>query len=194
MIPFINLASHPFRPERAQNVALSFVAGCLGCSLLVLVIMLVHEHAGTADLHRSIAVKRAALNNALSDQARFSSVLSKPENADVFAVSAFLNELVARRSVSWIRVFKDLRTVMPNNMRLMGIRLPQVPSEDASGVNHVQLDMLLATDSPTVIVSLLKRLQGSKMFGAAQMLAQQPPTQNDPLYKYRVRVAYEQKL
>ena len=175
-------------------MSLSFIAGCLGSSLLALVILILHEHTGTADLHRSIAVERAALNEALSDQARFSTILSKPENADVFAVSVFLNELVARRSVSWIRVFKDLRTVLPNNMRLIGIRLPQVPSEDARGVNHVQLDMLLGTDSPTVIVDLLKRLKGSTMFGAAQMLAQQPPTQNDPLFKYRVRVAYEQKL
>ena len=123
-----------------------------------------------------------------------SNVLGKPENEDVFARSVFLNELIARRAVSWTRVFKDLATVMPNNMRLEGVRLPQVPAGDPNGVNHVQLDMVLGTDRPETIIELLKRLQGSKLFGAAQMLGQQPPTQNDPLYKFRVTVAYDQKI
>ncbi len=192
--PLINVASQPFRRERAQNALLGGVCACLTLSLLVLVSLIFQARGRATDLRRSIDAERSALRSAQIDQARFSGVLGRPENADVFAVSVFLNELIARRAVSWTRVFKDLGTVMPNNMRLIGVRLPQVPSEDPSGVNHVQLDMLLGTDRPDAIIDLLKRLEGSKMFGAAQMLAQQPPSQNDPLYKFRVTVAYDQKL
>jgi hypothetical protein len=32
------------------------------------------------------------------------------------------------------------------------------------------------------------------MFGAASVVNQSPPTQNDPLYKFRVMVAYAQSL
>jgi len=40
----------------------------------------------------------------------------------------------------------------------------------------------------------LKRLEASSLFGAASVVSQQPPTQNDPLYKYRVTVNYAQQL
>ncbi len=130
----------------------------------------------------------------MREEAYLEAVLAKPDNADVFAKSVFLNELIARRAVSWTRVFKDLETVMPTNMRLVGIRLPQVAAEDASGANRVQLDMIVGTDRPDTVIELLKRLQKSSLFGAAQMVTQTPPTQNDPLYRYRVTVGYAQKL
>ncbi len=191
---FINLATQPFRRERAQNLLLGLASAVLMCSLVVLVASVLQERGRAAHLRQSIDLENATLQRAVSDQNRYSAILSKPENSDVFAVSVFLNELVARRAVSWTRVFKDLGTVLPRNVRLIGLRLPQVPSEDTSGVNHLQLDMLLGTDKPEQIVDVLKLLQTSHTFGAAQMLAQQPPSQTDPLYKFRVTVAYDQKL
>jgi type IV pilus assembly protein PilN len=121
-------------------------------------------------------------------------VLSKPQNADVFATSVFLNEVIARRGLSWTRVFKDLETVIPPNMRLLGVRLPQTAADDGAGTNRVQLDMNVGTMEPAALIGLLKRLDKSKLFGPASMVNQSPPTQNDPLYKYRVTVSYAQKL
>ncbi len=190
----INLASLPFRRERAQNAAVALVCAGLVASLFILSGLIYNARAQAADLRRSIDRERAALQLTQRDMAGSANVLGKPENEDVFARSVFLNELIARRAVSWTRVFKDVATVMPSNMRLEGVRLPQVPAGDPNGINHVQLDMVLGTDRPETIIELLKRLQGSKLFGAAQMLGQQPPTQNDPLYKFRVTVAYDQKI
>lgn len=190
----INLASQPFRRERAQNAAYAMISIVLACTLLVLVVLVLHERARAADTRRQIDAQTRALQRYQRDEAQFSTVLAKPENADVFSTSVFLNELIARRAVSWTRVFKDLGTVMPSNMRLLGIRLPQIPTEDASGTNHVQLDMLVGTDRPDTVIDLLKKLQESSLFGAASVVTQQPPTQNDPLYKFRVTVSYAQKL
>lgn len=190
----INLASQPFRRERAQNAAYALISAVLACTLLVLVVMILHERSRAADLRRVIEAENRALQRYQREEAQFSTVLAKPENTDVFSTSVFLNELIARRAVSWTRVFKDLGTVMPSNMRLLGIRLPQIPTEDASGTNHVQLDMLVGTDRPDTVIDLLKKLQESSLFGAATVVTQQPPTQNDPLYKFRVTVGYAQKL
>jgi Tfp pilus assembly protein PilN len=190
----LNLASQPFRRERAQNAVLAFVCLVLTCSLLVLVGLILSGRARASHLRTEINRERAELQRLQREQAQFSSLLRKPENADVFAKSVFLNQLIARRAVSWTHVFKDLETVMPANMRLVALRLPQVPSEDASGVDHVQLDMIVGTDRPDAVIQLLKRLQESALFGAASVVNQQPPTQNDPLYRYRVTVAYAQKL
>jgi hypothetical protein len=158
------------------------------------VVLILHERSRAADLRRTIEAETRELHRYERDQAQFSTVLAKPENADVFSTSVFLNQLIARRAVSWTRVFKDLSTVMPPNMRLLGIRLPQLPAEDASGTNHVQLDMAVGTDRPETVIDLLKKLQESNLFGAATVVSQQPPTQNDPLYKFRVTVGYAQKL
>jgi hypothetical protein len=190
----LNLASRPFRRERAQNAAYALIAGLLTCTLAVLVVLILHARAGAADLRRVIDAENRELYRHQREEAQFSGVLGRPENADVFSTSVFLNELIARRAVSWTRVFRDLETVMPSNMRLLAIRLPQIPTEDASGTNHLQLDMSVGTDRPEAVVDLLKQLQKSNLFGAAAVVTQQPPTQNDPLYKYRVSVSYAQKL
>jgi hypothetical protein len=190
----INLASTPFRRERAQNAGLALICFVLTCSLLVLISLILHARAQAADLRRNIDADTAKLRLAQNDEATYASFLGKPDNADVFAKSVFLNELIARRGVSWIQVFKDLGTVMPSNVRLIGIHLPQVAVEEGNGVNHVQLDMIVGTERPDAVIDLLKKLQQSTLFGAAQVMNQQPPSQNDPFYKYRVTVAYAQKL
>ncbi len=190
----INLASQPFRRERAQNAAIAAACVLLSCSLLLLVSLILHERSQAADLRSAISAQNAKLAVLQRQQAEFSAVLSKPENADVFATNVFLNELIARRGVSWTRVFSDLGTVLPANMRLLAIRLPQVGVEDASGTNRVQLDMLVASERSDAIIGLLKDLEQSQLFGSATVVTQTPPTQNDPFYKYRVTVAYAQKL
>jgi Tfp pilus assembly protein PilN len=190
----LNLASQPFRRERAQNAVFVFVCLALTCSLLVLIGLILSGRARASHLRTEINQERSELQRLQREQSQFSSVLGKPENADVFSKSVFLNQLIARRAVSWSHVFKDLETVMPANMRLVALRLPQVPSEDASGVDHVQLDMIVGTDRPDAVIQLLKRLQESALFGAASVVNQQPPTQSDPLYRYRVTVPYAQKL
>jgi Tfp pilus assembly protein PilN len=190
----INLASQPFRQERAQIAALAVTGSLLLCSLLALIGLIFHHRAEAADLRRQIVVQEAALQSLQRVQGQFSSVLSKPENADIFTKSVFLNQVIARRGLSWTRVFKDMETVMPGNMQLLGIRLPQVGADDSDGINRVQLDMFVGATQPDTVIHLLKNLEKSEMFGAASVANQSPPTQNDPLYKFRVTVAYAQRL
>lgn len=190
----INLASQPFRRERAQNAVWALVSATLICTLLVMVAIILRERVLASDLHRGIQQEQAQLQRAENEQSHFSSVLAKPENEDVFSTNVFLNQLIARRAISWTHVFKDLETTMPPNMRLIAVRLPQLPAEDKSGKDTVQLDMVVGASSPGVVIDLLKRLQASNLFGAASVISQQPPTQNDPLFKYRVTVNYAQQL
>jgi hypothetical protein len=190
----INLASQPFRRERAQNAALSALCVILLCSLLVIIGLIFHSRSAAVDLRRGIAREESSLHVLQQQQSGYSTVLSKPDNADVFSRNVFLNELIARRAVSWTVVFRDLEKTLPANMRLIGIRLPQVTGQDNAGMNRVLLDMVVGTAQPETFIELLKRLQQSNLFGAAQVLGQQPPSQNDPLYKFRVTVAYAQKL
>ena len=190
----INLASRPFRAERAQTALLAGVCAVLLISVLTLTGLILHARSEALGLRRQLDAETARLKKLQRDQARFTTVLSKPQNADAFATSVFLNEVIARRGLSWTRVFKDLETVIPANMRLLGVRLPQTAADEGTGANRVQLDMNVGTMQPDAIVGLLDRLKQSKLFGAAAVVNQTPPTQNDPLYKFRVTVSYAQKL
>ncbi|MBV9084788.1 MAG: hypothetical protein JOZ62_19090 [Acidobacteriaceae bacterium] len=190
----INLASEPFRRERAWNAVYAASCAVLLCTFCVLLTLILHERAQASSMRRAIESDRARLASLEREQMHFSSVLGRPENSDIFSRSVFLNELIARRSVSWTKIFEDLATVLPTNMRLEAIRMPQVAAEDAAGANHVQLDMVIGTDRAEAVVEFLKRLEASSLFGAASVVNQAPPTQNDPFYKYRVTVSYAQKL
>ncbi len=190
----INIASQPFRRERAQNAALAAAGAVLLCSLLLLVSLILHSRAQAADLRKVIDSQQARLTGLQRAQAQYSTVLGKPGNADVFAQSVLLNELIARRAVSWTRVFEDLGTVLPNNMRLLSIQLPQVNAENGTGRNRIRLDMWVGTEQPAAVIAFLKKLESSSLFGDASVMTQAPPSQNDPLYKYRLTVAYAQQL
>jgi type IV pilus assembly protein PilN len=190
----INLASQPFRRERAQNIVLALVCVGLVCSSLLGLSLIFSARRHAEDIRREISTEQAELQKLRQDEGGFAAFLAKPDNSDVFSRNVFLNELIARRAVSWTVVFRDLEKTLPANMRLEGLRLPQVSGQDSTGTNRVLLDMIVGTAQPETFIELLKRLQQSPLFGAAQVLGQQPPTQNDPLFKFRVTVAYAQKL
>ncbi len=190
----INLASDPFRRERAQNAAYAFVCAALACFLLVVLGMILHSRVQASKIRADIATGRAQLQQLESRQSQYSGILGHPQNADVFSHSVFLNQLIARRAVSWTRVFEDLATVMPADVRVEAIRLPQLPALQAGGVDRLELDMSVGTQHPEGVIQLLTHLRASALFGPAFVVSQTPPNQSDPLYRYRVTVAYAQKL
>jgi type IV pilus assembly protein PilN len=79
-------------------------------------------------------------------------------------------------------------------VRLISLRLPYVAAENAGGRNHVQLDMTVGSEQPQAVLELFKRMQGSGLFGAPYIVSQDAPTQNEPLFRYRMSVPYVQKF
>jgi type IV pilus assembly protein PilN len=189
----INLASEPFRRERAQNAIYAAACVLLTCSLLVLTGLILNERAQVNDQRREIDARTAEVARLQQEQMRSSLILSKPENADVFSTSVFLNQLISRRGVSWLRIFEDLSQVMPPGMKLMAIRLPQLGSPEPRK-NRLQLDMLLGSDQPETVIEFLRHLDHSALFGAPSVINEQAPTQNDPFFRFRMTVTYDQKL
>lgn len=190
----INLASQPFGRERAQIAALAGVCAVLSVSLLVFVGLIMKERSQVSTLHRSIRTEQQQLAALDRQQNQFQSIIARPANADVFSKSVFYNELIARRAVSWTRVFEDLGHVLPRNVQLISLRLPQVVGSSERDQNHLELNMLVGTQQPAGILQLLKNFESSEVFGAYSVQSQQPPTQNDPLFRYTLTVPYVQKF
>ena len=185
----VNLATEPFRRDRARVAAYAAGSAILFVLLCGLAYRIFTERDRVADTRGAVERLSAETRALDAEQAKLEAVLRAPENAVVLERSYLLNTLVARKAVSWTRIFADLEGVMPANVRLIQVRLPQINSR-----NQVLLDMVVGAQSPVPVIDLLKKLQESPRFGPATVHNSAPPTDNDPLYRYRVSVNYAQKL
>jgi len=184
----INLASQPFRRDRAVLVASGIVAVLLIAPLVFLISLNALENGQAAQTRKQIARLETQIRSASAEQARQDAILRKPENAEVMDLSLFLNALLYRKGISWTLIFADLEKVVPYNVRIMSIR-PSVV-----GPNQISLDMTIGAESPGPVIDLLKNLEASPRFGAVYYRSMLPPTQTDKLYRCRVSVNYAQKL
>jgi hypothetical protein len=185
----INLATEPFRRDRPMLAGSAAIAIVLSLLLIFQVFTIVSEHRQAADIRIAIDRENATLHAIAAQQAKLNATLRKPENAEVLERSLFLNTLIDRKAISWTKIFADLEKVMPYNVRLVSVRLPQVDSN-----NQVLLDMVVGAKDVGPILDLLKHLEGAPQFGPYSVQTSTPPSQTDPFYRYHVTVSYAQKL
>ena len=188
LIP-INLASQPFRKDRPLLAAGFATAGILTALLIFLIVLIANQRNQLKGERKEIAALDAKLQQISKDQAQIDTQLRRPDNEAVFERNVLLNMLIDRKSISWTRIFADLERVLPGNVRLISVRLPQITNQ-----NQVLLDMVVGAQEQTPILDLLRRFESSPVFGATTVHSFQPPSQNEPLYRYRVSVNYTQQL
>jgi len=185
----INLASDPFRRDRPMLVA----SAAVGIVLLVLlgfqISIIVRERHQAADIRVTINRLNAQLRTISGEQAKLNATLRRPENAEVLERSLFLNTLIDRKAISWSKIFADLEKVLPYNVRLVSVRLPEVDLQ-----NEVLLDMVVGAEEVPPVLQLLRKLEASPQFGPAEVPSSSPPSQTDKIFKYRVSVRYAQKF
>ena len=122
--PFeLNIATQPFRRERAQMTGVLLACGLLIVSMMLMGALIWHSRAAVADLQTRIADDSNKLHALQTQQGHFGAILAKPDNTEVFSNSVFLNQLIARRGLSWSRIFIDLEGILPSTIRLLAIRL-----------------------------------------------------------------------
>jgi Tfp pilus assembly protein PilN len=186
--PSINLASQPFEPMRPILAAGAAATVVLAALLVWLITSSVSEKGRAAEIRRQISVLEKQSQKLAADQTGLAAALRRPENAEVLDRSLFLNSLIYAKGVSWTRLFDDLEKVMPHNVRLISIR-PQINSQ-----NDVSLDMVVGADSADPMIRMMMRMESSPRFGATVLHNRMPPSQSDPLLRYRMSVTYNQKL
>lgn len=184
----INLSQEPFRKDRPILVASAVTGILLVGVLLMLVSIIIREREAARESREMMARIDQQLSVVNQQYAKIETQLRQPVNSAVLDRSILLNALLIRKGISWTRLFEDLEKVFPGNVRLVAVR-PYV-----TGDNLVQLDMVVGAQTPEPVIQLLRRLEGSSLFGATALLSSQPPSQNEPLYRYRVSVNYAQKL
>jgi hypothetical protein len=185
----INLASEPFRRDRPILVASIALAALLALLLATQVFSIYSDRREAARTMRVIHGLQTQARSIDGEQSKYGATLRQPENAEVLERSLFLNTLIERKSISWTKIFADLEKVMPEKVRLVSVRLPQINTR-----NQVLLDMLVGAADPTPVLDLLRKLDSAPQFGPATVQNSTPPSQTEPLYRYHVSVSYAQKL
>jgi Tfp pilus assembly protein PilN len=184
----INLASQPFRRDRPMIVA-SWALGSVMVGLLGILVWLIYaERTESAGTRAEIARLQRGLAHLAQEQAAVDASLRRPENAQVLERSLFLNAVLHRKGISWTRLFEDLEKTVPYNVRVIAIR-PWI-----DGRNQVKLEMTVGAEQTEPLLKLLIDLEQSKLFGETAVTSRQPPSQNEPLFRYKLQVNYAQQL
>jgi Tfp pilus assembly protein PilN len=184
----VNLAREPFRHDRANLVGAAFVAVLLAGTLALLISLTRTERAQTRDTQVALTRVTRQLAAIRNEQAKIDASMRLPGNEEVLDRSVLLNTLIQRKAISWTKIFSDLDSVCPPNVRILAIR----PTVNAQG--GLFLDMQVAADSPEPVFAFLAKLEDSDVFGSVSTSGFTPPSQTNPFYRYQVTVNYAQKL
>jgi type IV pilus assembly protein PilN len=160
----------------------------LAFSLGALIALAISDHNQMGDVRREIARLNRQIREASKSQAEYEGVMRQPANAEVLERSVFLNTLLYRKGISWTRLLADLEKTLPPNVRVLNIR-PYV-----TGKNQITLDLMVGAEGPDSVINLYTALEGSPQFGSVLQTSYSPPSQAEPLYRYRFTVNYVQKL
>ena len=180
----INLASEPFRRDRPVLVA-GWAAGAALTGLFgYLAAMAWIQRSEAADTRQALNAAQRQLSAMSTEQVKYDNELLLPDNAQSIEKSLFYNELLLRKGISWTGIFNDLEKVLPHNVRLVSVR-PQVNTN-----NQILLDMVVGAQTTEPVIDMLMRLEGSPRFGATAVSSWLPPSQSEPLFRYRVTANY----
>ena len=118
----VNLASRPFRKDRAVLVGSLAVCAVLVATLGFLISLAMADRVQYADLRGEVGKLNRNIQKVQIEQAKVDAVLHQPENAEVLERSVFLNALLVRKGISWTRIFADLEQILPYNVKIVQIR------------------------------------------------------------------------
>src|SRR5215472_17077586 len=118
----INLASQPFRRDRAMLVASIAVSLLLVATLGVLISLAIADRKQLASVRAEVSRIRLELQTSKQQQQGLDAVLRQPQNAQVLERSVFLNTLLYRKAISWTKILADLEKILPPKVKVLNIR------------------------------------------------------------------------
>jgi len=154
----LNLSTRPFPAYRLINIA-------FGAILVGLLVLSAWQAVGFIRFSRlshplqatevDARVEAESLGKRVAD---IESRLDRPEATAKLNEIGFLNHLIARKSLSWTRLFADLEEMVPNNVHLVGLR----PDIGTNGVITLQIE--LQARSIADASEFIHRLEKSPVF------------------------------
>jgi len=167
----INLATEPYEAAQHFLQRMRTLVVLMTVVAVVLVGYILYQRKHTRDIDRKISQAKHELAELNNEKLQAQVVLNKPANRGIAEQSQFLNELFARKSLSWTRIFSEMERIMPYNIHVVSIKPDYTPT------NELVVHMVVATDARDNAVELVKRMEKSSHFRGAQVVAENVTTQ-----------------
>ena len=132
----------------------------------MLVGYIVYQRIHSRDINRQLAEVRQEIDSLDQEEAQARAILNKPANRDVADQSEFLNELFARKALSWTRIFAEMETHHAADLHVVSMK------PEYTKTNDLMLHMVVATDSRDRAVELVRRMEKSNHFRQPQVVAE----------------------
>ncbi len=162
----INLASQPYEVAQEYKQRMTALIAILGVAALALLGYIVYQRAHSRSINRQLAEVQSQINQLELEEAQARAMLSKPTNRNIAEQSDFLNELFARKALSWTRIFSEMERIVPPSLHVVSMK------PEYTKTNDLVLHMVVATDSRDRAVELVRHMEKSNHFRQAQVVAE----------------------
>ena len=162
----INLASQPYEAARFYRRRMGALVMALAVLTALLVGYIVYQRAQSRGINRQLGQVRWEINSLDSEDAQARALLNKPANRDIADQSEFLNQLFARKALSWTRVFTEMEKIVPPNLHVVSMK------PEYTKTNDLMVRVVVATDSRDRAVELVRRMEKSNHFRQSQVMAE----------------------
>ncbi len=162
----INLASQPYEAARQFRRLMSTVVGALALIAVMLISYIVYQRIHSREINRQLSEVRQEINGLNHEEAQARAILNKPENRDVAERSDFLNQLFARKALSWTRVFTEMERIMPYDLHVVSMK------PEYTKTNDLMIRIMVATGSRDRAVELVRHMEKSNHFRQPEIVAE----------------------
>ena len=162
----LNLASQPYEAARQFRRRMSTVVAALALVAVMLISDIVYQRIHSRGINRQLSEVRQEIDRLNREEAQARAILNKPQNRDVAEQSDFLNQLFARKALSWTRVFTEMERLMPYDLHVVSMK------PEYTKTNDLMLRIVVATGSRGRAVELVRRMEKSNHFRQAEIVAE----------------------
>lgn len=162
----INLASQPYEAAQSYRRQMTLIITALSVVAVLLVGYIVYQRQHSREINRQLRQAQREMQGLDSEEAQARAILNKPANRVIADQSDFLNQLFARKSLSWTRIFTEMEKIVPAGLHVVSMK------PEYTKTNDLMIHVIVATDSRERAVDLVRKMEKSPRLRQAQIVAE----------------------
>ena len=162
----INLASQPYEVAREYKRRMTVLIAALAVVAVALLGYILYQRAHSRGINRQLADVQAQIDSLNHEESQARAILNKPANHVIADQSEFLNELFARKAMSWTHIFTVMEKIVPPQLHVVSMK------PEYSKTNDLVLHVVVATDSRDRAVEMVRNMDKSSHFRQPQVVAE----------------------
>jgi type IV pilus assembly protein PilN len=166
----INLASQPYEVAQAYRRRMTRIIAALGLIAALLVGYIVYQRRHSRGINQQLAATQQQIRSLEAEEAQARAILNKPANRVIADQSDFLNQIFARKSLSWTRICTEMEKIVPAGLHVVSMK------PELSKTNDLVLHVIVATDSRDRAVEMVRHMETSSHLRQAQIVAESVTT------------------